>query len=114
MYNNLGVYRKGGVTMIEKSESLELEHIVRRVFNCDRFGVMGVADSDHLKRNPLDAALVIFAPLYKINKDIPELNEFMDMYQCIFGDGEDYQYNEQVVRSYIDELTVLVKKYWSV
>ena len=32
---------------ISHAEATALEYIVRSVFNCERFGVMGVADADH-------------------------------------------------------------------
>lgn len=42
--------RKGmGILMIKHSEAFELEHIVRRVFDCDRYGFMGIADADHFR-----------------------------------------------------------------
>ena len=96
--------------MIKHSEAFELEHIVRRVFNCDRFGVMGIADADHLERCPFDAASVVFAPLYKINNEIEEIEQFMDEFSCYFI-FSDYQYSEEKVREYIDGLKNLVEKY---
>ena len=48
--------------MINHSEAFELELIVRRVFDCDRFGVMGIADAGHLERCPYDAAIAVFVP----------------------------------------------------
>ena len=87
--------------MIKHSEAFELEHIVRRVFNCDRFGVMGC---------PFDAAIVVFAPLYKINNEIEEIEQFMDEFSCYFT-FSDYQYSEEKVREYIDGLKNLVEKY---
>ena len=96
--------------MIKHSEAFELEHIVRRVFNCDRFGVMGIADADHLERCPFDAAIVVFAPLYKINNEIEEIEQFMDEFSCYFT-FSDYQYSEEKVREYSDGLKNLVEKY---
>ena len=34
---------------ISHAEATALEYIVRSVFNCERFGVMGVADADQLE-----------------------------------------------------------------
>lgn len=33
---------------IEHGDAIELESIVRRLFNCDRSGVSGLADADNL------------------------------------------------------------------
>lgn len=96
--------------MINHNEAFELEHIVRRVFNCDRFGVMGIADADHLERCPYDAAIAVFAPLYKTHKEIEDIEQFMDDFACYFT-FSDYQYSEEKVREYIDGLKKLVDKY---
>lgn len=96
--------------MIKHSEALELEYVVRHVFNCDRFGVMGIADAGHLERCPYDAAIAVFSPLYKTNKEIDEIEQFMDDFSCYFI-FSDYQYSEEKVREYIDGLKELVDKY---
>lgn len=96
---------------ISHAEATALEYIVRSVFNCERFGVMGVADADHLERCPLDAAMVVFAPLYKNKTEISEIEEFMDRNICQFS-FDDYEYDEKKVEKYIEELRKLVKKYY--
>ena len=95
---------------ISHAEATALEYIVRSVFNCERFGVMGVANADHLERCPLDAAMVVFAPLYKNKAEISEIDEFMDQNICYFS-FDDYEYEEEKVEKYIEELRKLVKKY---
>ena len=98
--------------MINHDEAISLEHIVRRVYNCERFGVMGIANADYLERNPLDAAIVIFAPLYREQREISEIDEFIDQYRCIFNYPEDYTYNEETVENYIEGLRSLVDIYF--
>lgn len=98
--------------MINHNEATSLEFIVRRVYNCERFGVMGIADADHLERNPLDAAIVIFAPLYREQREIEEIDAFMDRYSCVFNFPEDYTYNEETVANYIEGLRNLVDRYF--
>lgn len=95
---------------ISHNDAFVLEHIVRAVFNCDRFGVMGIADADHLERLPLDAATAVFSSLYKDKTEIREIDEFMDHYNCYFT-FDDYRYDEKEVKQYIDGLRELVKKY---
>lgn len=96
---------------INHSEATELEYLIRKVYKCDRFGVMGIADADHLEFHPLDAANVILAPLYLDNTDISEIDSFVDEQSCIFN-FDNYVYNETVVRNYIDGLSSLVNKYY--
>ena len=99
------------MTMINHDEAIALEFSVRKVFDCERFGVMGIANADHLERYPMDAALVVFAPLYKEQAEIPEIDEFMDKYGCIFHFPDSYTYDKNTVREYIDELRTLIDKY---
>lgn len=98
--------------LINHSEATELEYLVRRVYNCDRFGVMGIADADHLEYHPLDAANVILAPLYLNRTDIPEIDNFIGEQSCIFNFDDNYVYNENTVRNYIDGLRALVDNYY--
>lgn len=98
--------------LINHSEAIELEYLVRRVYNCGRHGVMGIADADHLEYHPLDAANVILAPLYLNRTDIPEIDNFIDGQSCIFNFDDNYAYDEKVVRNYIDGLRSLVDKYY--
>ena len=99
--------------MINHDEAISLECIIRNVYNCDRFGVMGIANADHLERNPMDAAIVIFAPLYLKQKEIEEINSFVDEYGCIFNFPNDYKYNKETVDNYIDGLRKLASKYYN-
>lgn len=99
-------------SFINHSEAMELEYLIRKVYKCDRFGVMGIADADHLEFHPLDAANVILAPLYLNKTDIPEIDSFVDEQSCIFNFSDDYVYNETTVRKYIDGLSSLVGKYY--
>lgn len=96
--------------VISHSDAISLESIVREVFDCNRGGVMGVADADYLERFPLEAAIAIFAPLYKDQKDIPEIDAFMDEYGSLFHYRKD-DVTVDTVKEYIDRLKVLVKNY---
>lgn len=97
--------------MITHDEATRLEYIIRDVFNCDRFDVMGIANADHLERWPMDAAIVVFAPLYKEQRRIPEIDTFVDEFSCIFNFPEDYTYDKDTVDRYIETLKKLTKKY---
>lgn len=96
---------------LKDQEALRLEAIVQEAYDCDRFGVMGIADSDYLSLNPIDAAIVIFTQLYKSQRKIPEIDEFVDKYMGIFKHPECYEYKKEVVEEYINTLEELAKKY---
>lgn len=98
---------------INHQDAISLEYIVRSVFNeCSRGGVMGIADADHLERYPLDAALVIFAPLYMNSCSICDIEDFIDRYSCIFN-FDDFEYDSNVVENYIEELKQLINRYYN-
>ena len=92
-------------------DALRLEGIVRKVFNCDRFGVMGIADADHLERYPLDAVWAVFAPLYQSEKSFPDIEDFTDKYSVIFHYPEEYVYSSKTIKEFIEEFDNLVKKH---
>lgn len=97
--------------MINHDEATSLEFIVRKVYNCQRFGVMGIANADHLEAHPMDAAIVVFAPLYRNKESIEEIDSFVDEYSCIFNFPDSYEYNQETVENYIEGLRYLVDKY---
>lgn len=99
-------------SFINHDEAVKLEYLIRKVYKCDRFGVMGIADADHLEFHPLDAANVILAPLYLNKTEIAEIDSFVDEQSCIFNFSDDYVYNETAVRKYIEGLNSLVDKYY--
>lgn len=97
---------------ISHNDAIRLEFIVRGVYQCERSGVMGIANADHLESNPMDAAIVVFAPLYKeYISDLSEIDNFMDKFSSIFNYPEDYEYDESVVKEYISGLEELISKY---
>ena len=49
---------------IEHKYAIELEMLVRKAFKCERFGVSGLANSDHFDYEPFDAAIMIISYLY--------------------------------------------------
>lgn len=98
--------------LINHDEAIELEYIIRRVYKCDRFGVMGIANADRLEHHPLDAANVILAPLYFDKSDLTDVENFMDTYSSLFNFYDYYEYDKDKVRSYIDGLKKLVDKYY--
>lgn len=51
------------------NQAIELERIVRSVYDCDRGGMGGYIDADNFSFNPFDAALIALAPLWKNDPD---------------------------------------------
>lgn len=51
------------------NQAIELERIVRSVYDCDRAGMGGYIDADNFSSNPFDAALIALAPLWKNDSD---------------------------------------------
>lgn len=96
---------------LDHQDAINLEYIVRSVFDCGRGGVMNIANADQLERKPMNAAIAIFAPLYFENRVLEDLSDFMDRYNCIF-DYDDYEFNQETIDKYIYELKALVKKYY--
>ena len=50
--------------------AVRLEHEIRRVFQCDRSGFAGIADSDFIRKNPLAAVLATCGFLYAKADDV--------------------------------------------
>lgn len=96
---------------INHNQACKLEYIVRGTYDCNRFGVMGVANADHLESCPMDAILVVFAPLYKNNKEIPEIDQFVDECMCLFNYPDEYEYDEIQIENIISKFDCLVDKY---
>ena len=105
---------KGGGSMyLSEDESLALEYLIRRVYGCDRGGVMNVAEADKLKNHPMLAPIVIFAPLYLEQKNWADIDEFMDKY-CDFYYHEADEISKDFVKSFINDLKALVNKYYPI
>ena len=50
--------------------AVSLEHDIRRVFQCDRSGFAGIANSDFIRKNPLAAVLATCGFLYAKADDV--------------------------------------------
>lgn len=98
---------------INHGDAITLEGIIRRLYNCERFGVSGYADADHLEHSPLDAATLVIAPLYytgKVTNDL-EFDSFLAKYDSVFSYPEENLTQELVIQ-YISDLKDIVDKYY--
>jgi len=55
---------EGNATMRSQSYAVSIEHILRRVFECDRCGFGGIANSDYIRKHPCAAMFSCLAYLY--------------------------------------------------
>lgn len=89
---------------IEHSDAIELEHIVRKIFSCQRGEMGGYIDADHFESEPFDAALIALAPLWK-NGDFDELEDFLFKWEHVFRKGNEDNLDPKL---FVEELDNLV------
>lgn len=97
---------------IKHNDAITLEHQVRKLFNCDRTGVSGLADADHFESHPMDAAVMVVSYIHAKGLQFSETqyDEFLSKYDIIFSYPEEND-AENKVSDYIDELSNIVNKY---
>lgn len=99
---------------LNNKQSFKLEYLVRKVYGCERFGVMHMADADYLSINPFYAAILIFSPKYykKPYKEYLDIQNFIDRYEEYFHCNELPKYTSEDIDEYINELEALVRKHY--
>lgn len=90
---------------ISRNASIKLEHIVRKVFVCDRGGMGGYIDADHFNSEPFDAALIALAPLWE-KADLHEMEDFLLKWEYALRNEDNENIDD--INLYIDELDNLV------
>ena len=89
---------------IDHGDAITLEHIVRKVYKCDRFEMGGYINSDHFEYSPFDAALIALAPLWqKLDGNI--VGDFLYKWENVLRKDEN---TDQSIDDYIRELDELV------
>ena len=88
---------------INHQQAIILEAIVRKVYSCDRGGMGGYIDADHLSSEPFDAALIARAPLWK-NAEHHEIEDFLFKWE-VLRSANDEPVDED---AYIEELGTLI------
>lgn len=62
--------------MRAQSYAVDIEHYIRNVLDCERFGFLGIANSDFIRRNPLAAILATCGYIYaRVNNTDKKLIE---------------------------------------
>lgn len=97
---------------INHNSAIELEHLVRRLFQCDRGGVSGLADADNFESRPMDAAVMIVSYIHAKGLQVSETqyDEFLCKYDTIFTYPDENDAAHEV-ENYIDELSKIVDDY---
>ena len=54
---------------INRNEAIELEHQVRRLYDCDRGGVSGMVDADYFEGHPIQAAVLVVSYIYANHRE---------------------------------------------
>ncbi len=61
--------------------AVEIEHIMSKVFNCDRFGLSGLVNSDYIRKYPIHSINCALSHLYGKNNHINgEIESFIEKY----------------------------------
>lgn len=90
------------VMEISHNDAIDLENLVRKVHNCERFGMGMYIDADHFETNPFDAALIALSPIWKtLPKETVE--DFLYRWDCSLRKEDDANINK-----FIEELNELV------
>ena len=91
---------------IQHSQAVQLERIIRTVFNCDRAGMGGYIDADHFESKPFDAALIAIAPLWN-DDNAKEVGEFLFKWDEILRCNQE---NDIDIVLYINDLKRIISE----
>lgn len=90
----------------ESFDGVRLEALVRKVYDCERFALGGLADSEVLTQEPFTAALLCLAPHRLKAENAEKIDAFLATYRPIFlnPEAEDHARMEQFIRGIADLL----------
>lgn len=99
---------------ITDTQAMQLEHLVRAVYGCERYGVAHMADADYLGLYPFHAALLILAPRLRESKNCnaDKIVEFMEKYESTLTDSTNEKFDKDFIDSYIKDLRALVRRFY--
>lgn len=92
-------------------KAVEIENIVRKVFDFNDKKPISMADADVIEKCPIIAPIAVFAPLYMQNKNYEDIDDFIAKYVKKFLFSSNTVENSDM-KNFIDELNALVKKYY--
>jgi len=113
--------------------AVQIEHIMCRVFDCERLGIGGLVNSDYARKNPFTAMMSTLTHLYKNGNIQTEkaVAEFFDRYsyygdwsidELLSFDGDSkiingatyeigYRNGEEALTTMIDSFSTLCEQY---
>ena len=95
---------------VSRNDAIDLEHIVRKLYKCDRMGVFSLIDSDFFETEPIVALVMVMSYIYTNNPTMSEdlYTDFVSNSKMLFDGSED----EMVDASdFIGELSEIVNNY---
>ena len=71
---------ENNAVMRSQSYAVEIEHILRKIFDCERFGFGGVVNSDYIRKQPIPAMLCGLSFIYatSTNEKKKKIEDFID------------------------------------
>lgn len=58
---------KNDFVMQSQSWAVDIEHILSKIFNCERFGFGGIVNSDYIRKHPMQSLYIGLAYIYATN-----------------------------------------------
>lgn len=96
---------------ITHEDAIHLEKIVGSVFNRNMARPEPFLNADIIQNNPMIAAVAVFAPLFRENEEIEEIENFLQKYSAIF-DKKEYVLIQKQVDEYLRDFRELERKYY--
>ena len=97
---------------INHNDAIELESQVRRLFNCDRSGVSGLADADYFESEPMYAAVMVVSYIHArgLQAEERQFDEFLAKYNSVFTYPDEYDMRLEI-ENYIKDLSRIIDDY---
>ena len=97
---------------INHNDAIELEFQVRRLFNCDRSGVSGLANADYFESDPMYAAVMVVSFIHArgLQAEERQYDEFLAKYNGVFTYPDEYDMSLEV-KNYIADLSKIIDNY---
>lgn len=97
---------------IDHKEAIILEHLVCKLYKCERYGISGLADADILEYNPLIALILVISYIYANDSQISnnQYQGILNKYEIIFKNPDENNIIKNI-QDYINDLSEIIDKY---
>lgn len=94
-----------------QSYAVAIEHILWKVFNCERFGLGGIVNSDYIDGNPYSAIACALAVYYPNNTDDNKklIDKFLGDY-CFYNNKSISEIGEKDIDKMIEKFRNILTK----